>query len=277
MALRQRKPTSPGRRFQTVSDFADITKTLPEKSLLDSKPKTGGRNSYGRKTSRHRGGGHKQQYRVIDFKRNKDAIPAKVASIEYDPNRSCRIALLHYVDGEKRYILAPNTLKVGDMVESGPKADIRTGNALPMRFIPTGSTVHNVELRPGGGKMARSAGMSVQLVAKDGGFATLRLPSTEMRRVPIDCRATLGVVGNSEHELIKIGKAGRNRWKGKRPQTRGVAMNPVDHPLGGGEGKSSGGRHPVSPWGKAEGRTRSRNKKSDSMIVRRRRTRGARR
>jgi large subunit ribosomal protein L2 len=277
MALRQRKPTSPGRRFQTVSDFADITKTLPEKSLLDSKPKTGGRNNYGRKTSRHRGGGHKQQYRIIDFKRNKDAIPARVAAIEYDPNRTCRIALLHYVDGEKRYILAPNGLKVDDMVESGPKADIRTGNSLPMRFIPTGSTVHNVELRPGGGgKMARSAGMGVQIVAKEGAYATLRLPSTEMRRVPIDCRATLGTVGNSEHELTSIGKAGRNRWKGIRPQTRGVAMNPVDHPLGGGEGKTSGGRHPVSPWGQPEGRTRL-PKPSDKLIIRRRRGRGARR
>jgi large subunit ribosomal protein L2 len=277
MALRQRKPTSPGRRFQTVSDFADITKTLPEKSLLDSKPKTGGRNNYGRKTSRHRGGGHKQQYRIIDFKRNKDAIPARVAAIEYDPNRTCRIALLHYLDGEKRYILAPNGLKVDDMVESGPKADIRTGNALPMRFIPTGSTVHNVELRPGGGgKMARSAGMGVQIVAKEGAYATLRLPSTEMRRVPIDCRATLGIVGNSEHELTSIGKAGRNRWKGIRPQTRGVAMNPVDHPLGGGEGKTSGGRHPVSPWGQPEGRTRL-PKASDKLIIRRRRGRGARR
>jgi large subunit ribosomal protein L2 len=277
MALRQRKPTSPGRRFQTVSDFADITKTLPEKSLLDSKPKTGGRNNYGRKTSRHRGGGHKQQYRIIDFKRNKDAIPARVAAIEYDPNRTCRIALLHYVDGEKRYILAPNGLKVDDVVESGPKADIRTGNSLPMRFIPTGSTVHNVELRPGGGgKMARSAGMGVQIVAKEGAYATLRLPSTEMRRVPIDCRATLGTVGNSEHELTSIGKAGRNRWKGIRPQTRGVAMNPVDHPLGGGEGKTSGGRHPVSPWGQPEGRTRL-PKASDKLIIRRRRGRGARR
>jgi len=277
MALRQRKPTSPGRRFQTVSDFADITKTLPEKSLLDSNPKTGGRNNYGRKTSRHRGGGHKQQYRIIDFRRNKDAIPARVAAIEYDPNRTCRIALLHYLDGEKRYILAPNGLKVDDMVESGPKADIRTGNSLPMRFIPTGSTVHNVELRPGGGgKMARSAGMGVQIVAKEGAYATLRLPSTEMRRVPIDCRATLGTVGNSEHELTSIGKAGRNRWKGVRPQTRGVAMNPVDHPLGGGEGKTSGGRHPVSPWGQPEGRTRL-PKASDKLIIRRRRGRGARR
>jgi large subunit ribosomal protein L2 len=278
MALRTRKPTSPGRRFQTVSDFSEITKTTPEKSLLASKSKTGGRNNYGRKTSRHRGGGHKQQYRIIDFRRNKNGIPATVAAIEYDPNRNCRIALLHYHDGEKRYILAPAGLKVGDKVQSGQGADIRTGNALPMRYIPTGSVVHNVELRPGGGgKVARGAGMSVQLVAKDGGYATLRLPSTEMRRVPIDCVATLGVVGNAEHELIKIGKAGRNRWKGKRPQTRGVAMNPVDHPLGGGEGKTSGGRHPVSPWGQPEGRTRSKNKESDKLIVRRRRTRGARR
>ena len=278
MALRSRKPTSPGRRFQTVSDFSEITRSTPEKSLLAPKPKTGGRNSYGRKTSRHRGGSHKQQYRMIDFHRTKDGIPAKVATIEYDPNRNCRIALLHYLDGEKRYILAPAGLSVGDMVVSGQGADIKPGNALPMRYIPTGSTVHNVELRPGGGgKIARGAGMSVQLVAKDGGFATLRLPSTEMRRVPIDCRATLGTVGNSEFELIKIGKAGRNRWKGVRPQTRGVAMNPVDHPLGGGEGKTSGGRHPVSPWGQPEGRTRARRKDSDAMIVRRRRTRGSRR
>ena len=278
MALRSRKPTSPGRRFQTVSDFSEITRSTPEKSLLAPKPRSGGRNVHGRKTSRHRGGGHKQQYRIIDFKRNKDGVPAKVAHIEYDPNRNARIALLHYLDGEKRYILAPAGLKVGDLVESGRGADIRTGNALPMRYIPTGSVVHNVELRPGGGgKFARGAGMSVQLVAKDGGFATLRLPSTEMRRVEIDCRATLGVVGNAEAELIKIGKAGRNRWKGIRPQTRGVAMNPVDHPLGGGEGKSSGGRHPVSPWGKPEGRTRKKNKKSNDMIIRRRRTRGSRR
>jgi large subunit ribosomal protein L2 len=278
MALRSRKPTSPGRRFQTVSDFSEITATKPEKSLLAPKPKTGGRNAHGRKTARHRGGGHKQQYRIIDFKRNKDGIPATVATIEYDPNRNCRIALLNYHDGEKRYILAPQGLKVGDKVQNGQGADIRTGNALPMRYIPTGSVVHNVELRPGGGgKIARGAGMSVQLVAKDGGFATLRLPSTEMRRVPIDCRATLGTVGNAEAELIKIGKAGRNRWKGVRPQTRGVAMNPVDHPLGGGEGKSSGGRHPVSPWGKPEGRTRRTKKSSSQLIIRRRRTRGSRR
>ena len=278
MALRKRKPTSPGRRFQTVSDFSEITKTTPEKSLLAPKQRTGGRNSYGRKTSRHRGGGHKQQYRIIDFKRKKDGIPAVVHSIEYDPNRTCRIALLHYLDGEKRYILAPKDLNVGDRVQSGQGSDIRPGNAMPMRYMPVGTVIHNVELKPGGGgKMARSAGSSIQLVAKEGDFATLRLPSTEMRRVPIDCRATVGEVGNSEHELIKIGKAGRNRWKGVRPQTRGVAMNPVDHPHGGGEGKTSGGRHPVSPWGKPEGRTRDKTKPSQQLIVRRRRTRGSRR
>ncbi|MGO9198731.1 MAG: 50S ribosomal protein L2 [Acidimicrobiales bacterium] len=278
MALRKRKPTSPGRRFQSASDFSEITKAKPERSLTVSKPRTGGRNSYGRKTARHRGGGHKQQYRIIDFKRDKDGVPAKVAAIEYDPNRNARIALLHYLDGEKRYILAPSRVAVGDLLESGPGADIRPGNALPMRYIPVGSVVHNVEMRPGGGgKMARGAGMSVQLVAKEGQFATLRLPSTEMRRVSIDCRATLGEVGNAEAELISIGKAGRNRWKGVRPQTRGVAMNPVDHPLGGGEGKTSGGRHPVSPWGQKEGRTRRRHRPSDQLIVRRRRTRGARR
>jgi large subunit ribosomal protein L2 len=278
MALRKRKPTSPGRRFQTVSDFKDITKTTPERSLLVSKSRTGGRNSYGRKTARHKGGGHKQQYRLVDFRRTKDGVPAKVAAIEYDPNRTCRIALLHYLDGEKRYIIAPRNVQVGDRLQSGQGAEIRPGNALPMRFIPVGTTVHAVELKPGGGaKMARSAGTSVQLVAKEGDYATLRLPSTEMRRVPIDCRATVGEVGNSEHELIKIGKAGRNRWKGVRPQTRGVAMNPVDHPHGGGEGKTSGGRHPVSPWGKPEGRTRDLSKPSQKLIVRRRRTRGSRR
>jgi large subunit ribosomal protein L2 len=278
MALQKRKPTSPGRRFQTVSDFAEITRDTPEKSLLAKKTSTGGRNNYGRKTARHRGGGHKQQYRVIDVKRNKDGVPATVATIEYDPNRTCRIALLHYIDGEKRYIIAPRDLKVGDKVQSGQGAEIRPGNALPMRYIPVGTVVHNVELKPGGGgKMARSAGSSIQLVAKEGDFATLRLPSTEMRRVSIDCRATIGEVGNSEHELIKIGKAGRNRWKGVRPQTRGVAMNPVDHPHGGGEGKTSGGRHPVSPWGKPEGRTRDKTKPSQKLIVRRRRTRGSRR
>ena len=273
MAIRSRKPTSAGRRFQTSSDFSDVTKSAPEKSLLAKKSKTGGRNSYGRKTSRHRGGGHKQRYRVVDFKRIKDGVPAKVAGIEYDPNRTCRIALLHYTDGEKAYILAPKGLSVGDMVESGHGADIKPGNAMPLRFIPVGTTVHNVELRPGqGGKIGRSAGTAVQLVAKEGAYATLRMPSTEMRRVPIDCRATVGEVGNSEHELVKVGKAGRNRWKGVKPQTRGVAMNPVDHPLGGGEGRTSGGRPAVSPWGKPEGRTRNKNKPSQKLIVRRRRT-----
>jgi large subunit ribosomal protein L2 len=278
VALRQRKPTSPARRFQTVSDFSEITKSEPEKSLVVPIKSTGGRNNYGRKTARHRGAGHKRLYRIIDFKRDKDGITAKVASIEYDPNRNCRIALLSYFDGEKRYIIAPDNLKVGDKVISGQGADIKPGNCLPLRYIPVGTVVHNVELKPGAGaKLARSAGSSVQLLAKEGGFATLRLPSTEMRRVPIDCRATVGVVGNSEAELVKVGKAGRNRWKGIRPQTRGVAMNPVDHPLGGGEGKSSGGRHPVSPWGKPEGRTRKKHKRSDAFIIRRRRAKGARR
>ena len=273
MAIRIRKPTSAGRRFQTSSDYSEITTSKPEKSLLAPAPKSGGRNAYGRKTARHRGGGHKRQYRIIDFKRVKDGVPAKVASIEYDPNRTCRIALLHYSDGEKAYILAPKGLTVGARVESGHGADIKPGNALPLRYIPVGTTVHNVELRPGqGGKIGRSAGMAVQLVAKEGEYATLRMPSTEMRRVLIDCRATVGEVGNAEHELVKVGKAGRNRWKGVRPQTRGVAMNPVDHPLGGGEGRTSGGRPAVSPWGKPEGRTRNKKKASQSLIVRRRRT-----
>ncbi|MDA3041218.1 MAG: 50S ribosomal protein L2 [Actinomycetota bacterium] len=277
MAIRKRKPTSAGRRFQTTSDFSELTTNRPEKSLLAKQTSTGGRNNYGRKTSRHRGGGHKRRYRIVDFRRDKAGIPARVATIEYDPNRNCRIALVNYADGEKRYIIAPRDLKVGDTVESGPRADIRPGNALPMRYIPVGTVIHNVEMKPGAGaKLARSAGTSVQLVAKEGVSATLRLPSTEMRRVPIDCMATIGEVGNAEHELIKIGKAGRSRWKGKRPQTRGVAMNPVDHPHGGGEGKTSGGRHPVSPWGKPEGRTRS-PKKSDDQIIRRRRKRGGRR
>ena len=278
MAIRKRNPTSPGRRFQTSSDFTEITSTEPERKLVTGKPGTGGRNNYGRKTSRHRGGGHKRRYRVIDFYRNKDGVTATVASIEYDPNRTCNIALLHYHDGEKRYILAPRDLMVGDKLQSGRGADIRVGNALPLRYIPVGTVIHNVELKAGAGaKMGRSAGAAINMVAKEGDFATLRLPSSEMRRVPIDCRATVGEVGNSSHELLKIGKAGRNRWKGKRPQTRGVAMNPVDHPHGGGEGKTSGGRHPVSPWGKPEGRTRKKNKQSDKLIVRRRRTRGSRR
>jgi large subunit ribosomal protein L2 len=277
MAVKKTKPTSAGRRFQTVSDFADITKSEPEKTLLAPLSKSGGRNTHGRVTSRHRGGGHKQKYRIIDFRRNKDGVPAKVAGIEYDPNRNARIALLHYLDGEKRYILAPLGLKPGDTVESGPKADIRPGNALPLRNIPAGATVHAIEMRPGGGaKMARSAGASVQLMSKENEMALLRLPSGEMRQVSLDCRATVGQVGNTEAELIKLGKAGRNRWKGVRPQTRGVAMNPVDHPLGGGEGKSSGGRHPVSPWGKPEGRTRPKKKQSSKYIVRRRSSKGRR-
>jgi len=271
MPVRKAKPTSPGRRFQSYSDFGEITRSEPEKSLVEPKPKKAGRNSYGRITMRHQGGGNKVQYRRVDFRRRKDGVPAKVAHIEYDPNRNARIALLNYADGEKRYILLPNRVRVCDTVQSGPGADIRPGNALPVRNIPVGTVIHNVELKPGaGGKMARSAGSSVQLVAKEGQRATLRLPSGEMRMIPIDCRATIGEVGNAEAELISIGKAGRNRWKNKRPSVRGVVMNPVDHPLGGGEGKSSGGRHPVSPWGKKEGRTRKA-KQSDAMIVRRRR------
>jgi large subunit ribosomal protein L2 len=277
MAVKKLKPTSPGRRFQTVSDFETVTKSKPEKTLLARKTRSSGRNTYGRITSRHRGGGHKQRYRIIDFRRDKDGVPAKVAAIEYDPNRNARIALLHYVDGEKRYILAPLNVKVGDMLESGSGADIRPGNALPLRNIPTGTVVHGVELRPGGGaKMGRAAGTAIQLMSKEGNLALVRLPSGEMRRVPIDCRATVGQVGNPDAELVKIGKAGRSRWKGKRPQSRGVAMNPVDHPLGGGEGRSSGGRHPVSPWGKPEGRTRKKNKASDKYIVRRRTKKGRR-
>ena len=271
MPIRKAKPTSPGRRFQSFADFSDVTRKDPEKSLVQPKPKKAGRNSYGRVTTRHQGGGNKNRYRVIDFRRNKDGIPAKVAHIEYDPNRNARVALLHYVDGEKRYILMPKNVKVGDRLQSGPGAEIRPGNALPLRNIPVGTVVHNVELKPGGGgKMARSAGSSVQVIAKEGTKATLRLPSGEMRMVPLDCRATVGEVGNAEAELVSMGKAGRARWKNKRPSVRGVAMNPVDHPLGGGEGKSSGGRHPVSPWGQAEGRTRKK-KASDAMIVRRRR------
>jgi large subunit ribosomal protein L2 len=277
MAVKKRKPTSPGRRFQTVSDFAEITATEPEKSLIDTKKSSGGRNTYGRVTSRHRGGGHKQRYRIVDFRRDKDAIPAKVATIEYDPNRNARIALLNYVDGEKRYILAPIGVKPGDMLESGPRADIRPGNALPLRNIPGGTVVHAIEMRPGGGaKLARSAGASVQLMSKENDMALLRLPSGEMRMVSLDCRATVGQVGNTEAELIKLGKAGRNRWKGVRPQTRGVAMNPVDHPLGGGEGKSSGGRNPVSPWGKPESRTRKKKNPSNKYVVRRRSKKGRR-
>jgi large subunit ribosomal protein L2 len=277
MGVKKLKPTSPGRRWQTVSDFDAVTRSNPEKSLVSGKQRSSGRNSYGRITSRHRGGGHKRRYRTIDFRRTKDGVPAKVASVEYDPNRNARIALLHYVDGEKRYILAPVGIEVGDRLESGSKADIRPGNALPLRNIPTGTIVHAVELRPGGGaKMGRSAGTAIQLMSKEGKYALVRLPSGEVRQVPLDCRATVGQVGNTEAELIKGGKAGRTRWRGQRPQSRGVVMNPVDHPLGGGEGRSSGGRHPVSPWGKPEGRTRKKNKSSDKYIVRRRAKKGRR-
>jgi large subunit ribosomal protein L2 len=277
MAVKKYQPTSPGRRFRTVADFAEVTRTEPEKGLLEPRRSSGGRNAYGRRTSRHRGGGHKRRYRIVDFRRTKDGVPATVAAIEYDPNRNARIALLHYHDGEKRYILAPLRMAVGDVLASGPGAEIRPGNALPLRNIPAGTMVHAVELRPGGGaKLGRSAGAAIQLIAKEAGLALLRLPSGEMRNVPLDCRATVGQVGNPEAELVKGGKAGRSRWQGIRPQTRGVAMNPIDHPLGGGEGKSSGGRHPVSPWGKPEGRTRKQHKASDALIVRRRSRKGRR-
>ena len=274
MAIRKYKPTTPGRRGSSVSEFTEITRSEPEKSLLRPLHKTGGRNGHGRITTRHKGGGHKRAYRLIDFRRiDKDGVPAKVAHIEYDPNRTANIALLHYADGEKRYIIAPRNLKQGMQVESGPTADIKVGNNLPLRNIPAGTTVHAVELRPGGGaKMARSAGASVQLLGKEGAYAVLRLPSGEMRRVDVRCRATVGEVGNAEQININWGKAGRMRWKGVRPTVRGVVMNPVDHPHGGGEGKTSGGRHPVSPWGQPEGRTRKPKKASDRMIVRRRRT-----
>lgn len=272
MAIRKPKPTSPGRRFVTYPDFAELTRANPEKSLTEGLKKSGGRNAHGRKTSRHRGGGAKRLYRKIDFKRRKDGIPARVAHIEYDPNRSAYIALLHYVDGEKRYILAPNRLAQGATVENGPDADIKPGNCLPLRNIPVGTVVHAIELRPGGGaKIARSAGVSVQLVAKEGPYAQLRMPSSEIRNVDARCRATVGEVGNAEQSNINLGKAGRARWLGRRPSVRGVAMNPIDHPHGGGEGKTSGGRHPVSPWGQPEGRTRTPGKASDRLIVRRRR------
>jgi large subunit ribosomal protein L2 len=271
MPTRQRKPTSAGRRFQTVASFDDLTKKKPEKKLTVSKRRTSGRNVHGRITSRRRGGGHKRKLRVIDFRRNKDGIPAKVQAVEYDPNRSARIALLAYADGEKRYILSPDGLKVGDTVRSGPKSEIKPGNSLPLANIPDGTVIHNVELVPGqGGRIARSAGVSVQLMAKEKDYANVRMPSGEIRLIHIRCKATIGQVGNSEHEQVKIGKAGRNRWKGRRPKVRGVAMNPVDHPLGGGEGKSSGGRPPSSPWGKLERRTRSKRKPSGKFIVRRR-------
>ena len=272
MALISRKPTSAGRRFQTATDFAEITRSEPEKSLVRPLKKSGGRNSYGRVTAYHRGGGHKRRYRLIDFKRNKLEVPAKVATIEYDPNRTTRIALLHYVDGEKRYILAPQGLQVGDMVVSSATADIKPGNTLPLLNIPTGTLVHNVEMKPGkGGQMARAAGSYAQLMAKEGKQAHLKLPSGEVRMVPVDCRATIGQLSNVEQENVCLGKAGRKRWVGKRPHVRGVAMNPVDHPMGGGEGKSSGGRHPCTPWGvPTKGYKTRKPKASDRYIVKHR-------
>ena len=272
MAIKTVKPTSPGRRFQTYSTFEEITRSEPEKSLLRPQKKSGGRNSYGRVTVRRRGGGHKRRYRVIDFKRDKADIPAKVATIEYDPNRSARIALLHYVDGEKRYILAPVGMVVGDTIVTSESADIKPGNALPLEKIPLGTIIHNVEMKPGkGAQLARSAGTGVQLMAKEGRYALLKLPSGELRKVLLACKATIGQVGNIEHENISIGKAGRTRWLGRRSKVRGVAMNPVDHPHGGGEGKSSGGRHPVTPWGvPTKGFRTRKSKPGDKLIVKRR-------
>ncbi|EFI33010.1 ribosomal protein L2 [Desulfonatronospira thiodismutans ASO3-1] len=273
MAIKKLKPTSPGRRFQTVSSFEGINRVEPEKSLLEGLTKKSGRNNYGRITSRRRGGGTKRKYRIIDFKRNKFNVPARVVSIEYDPNRSARIALLSYRDGEKRYILAPAGLKTGAWVQAGEGVDIQPGNAMPMSQIPVGTIIHNIELTPGrGGQMARSAGTYAQLVAKEHKYALIKLPSGEVRKVLAANTASIGQVGNVEHENISIGKAGRNRWRGKRPSVRGVAMNPVDHPLGGGEGRSSGGRHPVSPWGwPTKGyKTRRKNKPSDKLIVNKR-------
>jgi large subunit ribosomal protein L2 len=273
MPLKQYKPTSPGRRFGTVADFAEITKTTPEKSLLRPKKRTGGRNNAGRLSMRHQGGGHKQQYRVIDFKRDKISVPGKVAAIEYDPNRSARIALIHYADGEKRYILAPLNLQVGTVILSAPDADIKVGNCLPMRNIPVGTTIHAIELQPGrGAQMVRSAGTGAQLMAKEGKYAQVRLPSGETRSVLMECRATIGTMGNPEHENISLGKAGRARWMGIRPANRGVVMNPRDHPHGGGEGKSPIGRKtPMSPWGQpALGYKTRRNKATDKYIIRKR-------
>jgi large subunit ribosomal protein L2 len=272
MAIKSYHPTTPTRRFQTVVSRDEITKERPEKSLVTGKQRTGGRNSKGQITSWFRGGGHKQAYRIVDFKRDKTGVPAKVAAIEYDPNRSARLALLHYADGEKRYILHPVGLEVGRTVVSGPTADILTGNSLPLKNIPAGTVVHNVELKPGkGGQMARSAGASVQLVSKEGGYALLKLPSAEIRRVELECMATVGQVGNLDHENVSLGKAGRKRWIGKKPHNRGVSMNPVDHPHGGGEGKTSGGRHPVTPWGKPTRGFKTRNnKRTDKWIVGRR-------
>ena len=280
MAIKRYKPTSPGRRFATYADRSELTQKEPEKSLIQGLTKSGGRNANGRKTARHRGGGAKRLYRIIDFKRRKDGVPARVAAIEYDPNRTAYIALLHYADGAKAYILAPSRLRVGAIVESGPTADITVGNALPLANMPVGTVVHNVELQPGrGGQLARSAGAGIQLMAKEGDYATLRLPSGEMRMVRAECRATVGTIGNADHQNVTIGKAGRKRHMGVRPQTRGTAMNPVDHPHGGGEGSTTPGRHPVTPWGVPTlgYRTRKKNKASDRLIVRgRRRGKGKR-
>ncbi len=276
MAIRKLKPVTPTQRFRTVADFAEITRSTPEKSLLEPLPRTGGRNNFGRITVRHRGGGHKRQYRKIDFKRSKHEVPAKVFSIEYDPNRSARICLLHYLDGDKRYILWPKGLEVGAMVVAGPDASFNTGNALPLERIPLGTMVHNIELNLGkGGQLARSAGSFAQVMAKEGEYVTLRLPSGEVRMVHKRCYATIGEVGNAEHENVVSGKAGRTRWLGIRPTVRGVAMNPVDHPHGGGEGRTSGGRHPVTPWGMPTKGYKTRKKKpSDNFIVRRRKAKG---
>ena len=272
MAIKTYKPTSPGRRFQTCSDFEEITAAKPEKSLLRPLKKSGGRNVNGRMTSRHIGGGHKRRYRLIDFRRDKIDIPARVASVEYDPNRSARIALLNYEDGEKRYILAPDKIVVGDVVVSGERADIKPGNTIPLKNIPLGTLIHNVELKIGrGGQIIRSAGSYGQLMAKEGEYAQVRLPSGEVRKIFLACKATIGQIGNIEHENISIGKAGRTRWLGKRPKVRGVAMNPIDHPMGGGEGKSSGGRHPCTPWGvPTKGHKTRTNKSTDKYIVKRR-------
>jgi large subunit ribosomal protein L2 len=276
MGMRAFKPTSAGRRFYTVADFAEITRDRPENSLLEPSPSTGGRNHYGRITSRFRGGGHKQQYRLIDFKRGKIGVPAKVAHIEYDPNRTARIALLHYADGEKRYILAPDGLKQGQSVISSRHADIQPGNSLPLGEIPAGTMVHNIEMRKGkGGQLVRSAGTAAQLMAKDGDYAQVKLPSGEVRKIHVACRATVGQVSNLDHQNISLGKAGRKRWLGRRPHNRGVTMNPVDHPMGGGEGRTSGGRHPCSPWGQlAKGLKTRNNKRTDGMIVKHRKAKG---
>jgi len=272
MPVKKFRPITPALRFKTVSDFGEITRSEPEKTLLEPLRKSGGRNNMGRVTSRHRGGGHKRMYRKIDFKREKEGVPARVVSVEYDPNRSANIALLHYADGEKRYIIAPTGLAVGRTVMNGPSAEFEPGNSMPLAKIPVGTVIHAVELVAGkGAQLARSAGAAVQLMAKEGNYAQLRLPSGEMRKVRIECRATIGQVGNLEHENISIGKAGRSRWLGVRPQSRGVAMNPIDHPMGGGEGKTSGGRHPCSPWGwKTKGYRTRKKKPSDRLIMRRR-------